>query len=448
MRRYLCDQFTWDDDWIRPFESSYSVLRNIAKINGFHPSVDLLKKLVHISTGSFDEFYGAVPVPNYGRTQVVSKFNALIGTDENICFPPKMDKYANNALLSHKLRGCPECMKLGFHSWIYQHKIIDSCPIHGVKLVDDIDWKLWDNHFKYLPGMNDLDVTPLQNLYNDEFKDIDKIYYQDFFGGVMEDDNVKITADIVLSGGSYKKAGVHVASAKEVEQNFQESNKLSDESIKWLTRLNIALRNVWNIEASDRHYITAPDAIRYILLTLDPKTTEYTERSLNLASLELLIVSGTLICELLSKYKKQLDSYDYPYLYMLQDIKYNNISNIIWNYLKAVKGRSDDTEILDFSNFKDNGNYTLARSIHTFATIPYRSLPFWGFKKNKIFIDCAEDMFWYQWEQYKNLYTSKNRISDNYTWMGLDPISYIIIERHDKRFDGYRVIGKKYIQQV
>ena len=26
--------------------------------------------------------------------------------------------------------------------------------------------------------------------------------------------------------------------------------------------------------------------------------------------------------------------------------------------------------------------------------------------------------------------------------MGLDPISYIIIERHDKRFDGYRVIGK------
>lgn len=190
------------------------------------------------------------------------------------------------------------------------------------------------------------------------------------------------------------------------------------------------------------------NAIRYILLTLDPKTTEYTERSLNLASLELLIVSGTLICELLSKYKKQLDSYDYPYLYMLQDIKYNNISNIIWNYLKAVKGRSDDTEILDFSNFKDNGNYTLARSIHTFATIPYRSLPFWGFKKNKIFIDCAEDMFWYQWEQYKNLYTSKNRISDNYTWMGLDPISYIIIERHDKRFDGYRVIGKKYIQQV
>ena len=150
----------------------------------------------------------------------------------------------------------------------------------------------------------------------------------------------------------------------------------------------------------------------------------------------------------MSKYKKQLDSYDYPYLYMLQDIKYNNISNIIWNYLKAVKGRSDDTEILDFSNFKDNGNYTLARSIYTFATIPYRSLPFWGFKKNKIFIDCAEDMFWYQWEQYKNLYTSKNRISDNYTWMGLDPISYIIIERHDKRFDGYRVIGKKYIQQV
>ena len=39
MRRYLCDQFTWDDDWIRPLESNYSVLRNIAKVNAFkHPS--------------------------------------------------------------------------------------------------------------------------------------------------------------------------------------------------------------------------------------------------------------------------------------------------------------------------------------------------------------------------------------------------------------------------
>ena len=99
---------------------------------------------------------------------------------------------------SHKLRGCPECLKLGFHSWMYQHKIIDRCPIHGVKLVDDIDWNLWDDHFKYLPGMNNLNVMPLQNVYDNGFKEIHKIYYQDFFGGIMTDEYVKVSTDIFL----------------------------------------------------------------------------------------------------------------------------------------------------------------------------------------------------------------------------------------------------------
>lgn len=447
MRRYLCDQFTWDDDWVRPFESSYSVFRNIAKINGFHPNNGLLKKLIHTSTATFDEFYGAVPFSNYGRTQAVSKFNTLIGTDKNVCLPPQMDKYANETLLSHKLRGCPECLKLGFHSWMYQHKIIDRCPIHGVKLVDDIDWNLWDDHFKYLPGMNNLNIMPLQNVYDNGFKEVRKIYYQDFFGGIMTDEYVKVSTDIVLSGGNYEKAGVYVTHANAIKQSVRTDNNLSNESIKWLTRLTKSIQNVWNITDSD--YITVPDAIRFILLTLNPETTDYTEASLNWASLELLIVSTTLMCELLSKYKTQIDFDDFPYLYMLPSV--NGISSnasIIWNYLKAVRGKLDDTEILDFSNFKSNINYRSECYTPTFATIPYSTLPFWGFEENKIFIDCAEDMFWYQWEQYKNLFKSQKRIPTKYLWLNLNPISYIIIQRHDGSFDGYRVIGKNDIQKL
>ena len=67
---------------------------------------------------------------------------------------------------------------------------------------------------------------------------------------------------------------------------------------------------------------------------------------------------------------------------------------------------------------------------------------------NKIFIDCAEDMFWYQWEQYKNLFKNQKRTPVKYLWLDLDPISYIIIQRHDGSFDGYRVIGKKDIQKL
>ena len=446
MRRYLCDQFTWDDDWVRPFESSYSVFRNIAKINGFHPNNGLLKKLIHTSAANFNEFYGTAPFSNYGGTQVVLKFNTLIGTDKNVCLLPKMDKYAKKTLLSHNLRGCPECLKLGFHSWMYQHKIIDRCPIHGIKLVDDIDWNLWDDHFKYLPGMNNLDVTPLQNVYDNGFKDVHKIYYQDFFGGIMADEYVRVSTELVLSGGNYKKAGVYVAHANAIEQNTPMPSNLSNESIKWLTRLTKSIQNVWNITDSD--YTSVPDVIRFILLTLNPEKTHYFEASINLASLEPLIVSTTLMCELLNEYKKQVDFDDYPYLYMLPDVKNNNISSIIWNYLKAVRGKLDDTEILDFSNFKSNINYRSESYAPTFATISYRSFPFLGFKLNKIFIDCAEDMFWYQWKQYQNLFKNQKRTPAKYIWLGLDPISYIIIQRHDGSFDGYRVIGKKNIQKL
>ena len=120
----------------------------------------------------------------------------------------------------------------------------------------------------------------------------------------------------------------------------------------------------------------------------------------------------------------------------------------MWNYLKTVMGKLDDTEILDFSNFKSNINYRLENRTPTFAIIPDRKLPFLGFEKNKIFIDCAEDMFWYQWKQYQNLFKNQKRTPAKYIWLGLDPISYIIIQRHDGSFDGYRVIGKKNIQKL
>ena len=175
-------------------------------------------------------------------------------------------------------------MDVSAHSWMYQHKIIDRCPIHGVKLVDDIDWNLWDDHFKYLPGMNNLNVMPLQNVYDNGFKETHKIYYQDFFGGIMTDEYVKVSTDIVLSGGNYEKAGVYVAHANAIKQSVRTDNNLSNESIKWLTRLTKSIQNVCNITDSD--YITVPDSIRFILLTLNPETTDYTEASLNWASLE------------------------------------------------------------------------------------------------------------------------------------------------------------------
>ena len=81
----------------------------------------------------------------------------------------------------------------------------------------------------------------------------------------------------------------------------------------------------------------------------------------------------------------------------------------------------------------------------TFATIPYCSLPFFGLQKNKIFIDCVEDQFWYQWEQYQKIFKNTAIKSTQYAWTELEPVSYIILQRQDDSFDGYRITGRKHI---
>lgn len=312
MRQYLKNYLTWGEDWIKPFESSYSVFRNLAKINGFRPIPGTLNMLLETRKTDYSDFYCTVPYKGYGVTKALLKFNQLAGTDRKMCIPQKADKSAEDTLIAHKLRGCPECLKYGYNG----------------------------------------------------------------------------------------------------------------------------------------KYITSFDTIRYILDTFAPEKTEYNERSLSIAGIEMLIVSTTLICELLVRYKNQIDCYDYPYLYMSEDVQNDNIcsfSNILWNYLRAVKGSLDDTDILDLDMFLKGYSFSLSDHVKTFAAIPYCSLPFFGLQKNKIFIDCAEDQFWYQWEQYQKIFKNTKIKSTQYAWTKLDPVSYIILQRQDDSFDGYRIIDRKHI---
>ena len=95
--------------------------------------------------------------------------------------------------------------------------------------------------------MYQLDFTPLENLYQNTFKNIKKIYYQNFFGNIMDDLSVKVTADVTFSEEGYEKTGFHVAHADAIKTDVFQPNKLSVESIRWLSRLTKTLCYVWMI---------------------------------------------------------------------------------------------------------------------------------------------------------------------------------------------------------
>ena len=83
----------------------------------------------------------------------------------------------------------------------------------------------------------------------------------------------------------------------------------------------------------------------------------------------------------------------------------------------------------------------MSKHLQQFPIVPCR---FWP-AKNKIFIDCAEDQFWYQWEQYQKIFKNTAIKSTQYAWTELEPVSYIILQRQDDSFDGYRITGRKHI---
>lgn len=71
MRQYLKNYLTWDEDWIKPFESSYSVFRNLAKINGFRPIPGTLNMLLETRKTDYSDFYCTVPYKGYGVTKAL-----------------------------------------------------------------------------------------------------------------------------------------------------------------------------------------------------------------------------------------------------------------------------------------------------------------------------------------------------------------------------------------
>lgn len=444
MRRYLCQQFTWDDDWIRPLESNYSILRNIAKINASSHFLAVLQNLTGTPNIIWNEFYcsapcgGGIPVEH----TATRKFRQLF-TNVEICSLPSLELTTWENLISHKLRGCPACMKLGYHSWMYQHKAINRCPIHNIDLIEDIDSNVWADDFKYLPYNTNLDLKPLETMYHDVFHDIKKIYYLDFFQNKLNDKTLSLKIKVSLSGNSYTESGEHITHTP--PQDMKYIQHISEDGILWFARLKKAIHALWD----ENNSIKMPNIFEY-LLSQKLESIECRKPNEYPLITELMIVVTTLICELLSSNKFQFSAEClkyYPYLYLASELIEDDVhsfANILWNYLSDVRGCFDYRDVLDFSNLKSIYCYAATNVYYTLSTLNEEKFPFIGFDKNKAFLSCVEDHFQYQWQKYQELFNNFERKTTKYAWADLPAISYIILQNQDDSFDSYRITDEKY----
>lgn len=124
-----CSGYTWDESWMLPYESIWSLMHKFSALN----LISLLecKKLF-----TSDYAHGKV-ITELGGKLSLSKMVEVLGMgsglDKNLVHEIV---YSSDRpwLLSPYLRSCQTCLRHGYHSVFHQITTIKKCPIHQIEL--------------------------------------------------------------------------------------------------------------------------------------------------------------------------------------------------------------------------------------------------------------------------------------------------------------------------
>lgn len=175
--------YTWRTKWIRPYESLYSALRMFMKINvvSYSTAIKILSK-GHSLTFNFDNLSNLKELPCSNTNNILHYCLAeqrvidFFALDAITAKFPYFNAKAREVLLSPRHRYCPKCIKKGYHSWLYQYRPLQMCPIHRIPfeegnfLIDQWAAGLW-----YHPSLQNIDTDPINAFYNKTFDKIKKV---------------------------------------------------------------------------------------------------------------------------------------------------------------------------------------------------------------------------------------------------------------------------------
>ena len=167
--------YTWRDSWIRPFESLYSVFNTFKSLNAFYSDVTAVNILSnnrcksitsHLTKSLYNHPCEKKINGSYSCKGERSIAEAFSGDVENNKFPYLNEK-AMLLIFSNRYKYCPLCEKIGYHSWLYQHKQLKICPIHNKTLIegDFFPSMTPKNVLEQHPALNKVDTTPIEAMY-------------------------------------------------------------------------------------------------------------------------------------------------------------------------------------------------------------------------------------------------------------------------------------------
>lgn len=126
------DRLTWDSRWPAPFESIWSIVTKICRLNlltlnDFIPLVARPHQTILSTSGLFLK----------SDWVDFEKLARMLGVDENRvrgCFLDQLFMWQDASHDAYQPRQCPQCASAGYHCVLFDLAIIEECPWHREKL--------------------------------------------------------------------------------------------------------------------------------------------------------------------------------------------------------------------------------------------------------------------------------------------------------------------------
>ena len=131
-------RYRWKKNWVRPYESIYSIMRNFCKVNVFQGSYAM--KILEVTGSGF-----RLPVTKimmYSNAKQDARnydklFEALLPEwyIQQIMPMTTLNTSVFTELVDPQIKYCPECAKENYHSFLFQFRHVKECPFHHVSLI-------------------------------------------------------------------------------------------------------------------------------------------------------------------------------------------------------------------------------------------------------------------------------------------------------------------------
>lgn len=173
--------FRWNKEWVRPYESIYSILRNFCKVNVFQGSYAM--KVLDVKGSSTE-----LPIPKImmfsksiqNRSNYDILYDALLPDwyREQISPITSLDVSVFSDVVKPMISYCPECAKEGYHSFLFQFYHVKECTFHHIPLIET----LW--HYTPQDSITNFKSEKYTDVKNDILpceRQLANLYYQSGF---------------------------------------------------------------------------------------------------------------------------------------------------------------------------------------------------------------------------------------------------------------------------